>query len=290
VTGVQTCALPISAPAAHYAGNFSTLHAYELAFNSPLSFETRQQAARRMLQYPTTLKSDPLLRFALQRLAGGGRLSRALYYAVLPLGKLYSLVLKLQDHWATLTAIQKAQPVDSEVPHVPAIVDWQTMVAKARHKQQTRTNNNPFGFDNTAWTARLRWRMTKKPPHMTDQAFVQTFQTSTEWTDFDILLRILQELGARPLLLSRPLNGVYWDAAGVSPQSRQHFYAKLRDAVRPYGMTLVDFADYDEDRLFSVDPVEHTSREGWVYVDQALDAFYHDALEPTRPGNVLLPN
>jgi D-alanine transfer protein len=260
-----------------YAGNFSTLHAYELAFSSSLSFETKQRAARRMLQYPATLASDPLLRFTLQRLSDGDQLDRVLYAAVLPLGKLHNLVTTLQDHWATLVAIQKAQPLDSEVPHVPTVIDWQQLAAKARNKQRIHANSNPFGFDNEAWTGRLYWRMTAARPHMTDQDFLQALQTSAEWTDLDILLRILQELGARPLLLSRPLNGVYWDAVGVSPQGRQDYYEKLRHAVRPYNVALVDFADYEADRFFSVDPLEHTSREGWVYVDQALDNFYHAA-------------
>src|SRR5689334_7093038 len=38
-----------------YAGNFSPLHAGEVAFNTRLSLRLRQDAARRMLQYPATV-------------------------------------------------------------------------------------------------------------------------------------------------------------------------------------------------------------------------------------------
>jgi len=52
-----------------YAGNFSDLHAGELAFNTGLSLQLRQDAARRMLQFPATVANRPLLRFALENLA-----------------------------------------------------------------------------------------------------------------------------------------------------------------------------------------------------------------------------
>ena len=42
----------LTARADGYAGNFSALHAGELAFNTGLSLQLRQDAARRMLQYP----------------------------------------------------------------------------------------------------------------------------------------------------------------------------------------------------------------------------------------------
>ena len=47
----------------HYEGNFSELHALELAFNPHLSLETKSIAARRMLEFPETLQSNALLVF-----------------------------------------------------------------------------------------------------------------------------------------------------------------------------------------------------------------------------------
>src|SRR5207249_4519118 len=75
-----------------YAGHFSRLHAESLAFSTDLGFETKQLAARQMLRYPGTLRQEPLLRFALARLDDGSPLSRAQYYAALPLGKLANAV------------------------------------------------------------------------------------------------------------------------------------------------------------------------------------------------------
>ena len=79
----------------YYAGNFSRLHAGELAFSTELSFTVKQSVACRMLHYPSTLKKDPLLRFALEQLDKDGPMGRSLYYAVLPMGRPQNLVLQL---------------------------------------------------------------------------------------------------------------------------------------------------------------------------------------------------
>ena len=68
----------LTAWAAGYAGNFSALHAGELAFNTSLSLRLKQDVARRMLRYPETLADRPLLRFALENLADGSPLEHGL--------------------------------------------------------------------------------------------------------------------------------------------------------------------------------------------------------------------
>ena len=99
---------------------------------------------------------------------------------------------------------------------------------------------------------------------------------SKEWSDLNILLEILKEMGAQPLIMSRPINGPIWQAFGVSKKARQVYYDRLQNiVVDTYGMPLVDFENHDGDQYFSIDSLSHTSRLGWAYVDQTLDAFFH---------------
>ena len=115
----------------------------------------------------------------------------------------------------------------------------------------------------------------KVAPGSGDDYFIQKMSNSKEWQDLDILLSVLKETGAQPLILSRPLNGTLWNAMGVSSAARRVYYDRLEKAVQPYGFPLVDFSDQDTNRFFSIDLSSHTSRLGWVYIDQALDNFYH---------------
>ena len=261
-----------------YVGLFSRLHANELAFSPDLSLETKQLAAQRMRQYPKTLKNDPVLNFALEKLADDSLPNRALYYAIWPLGKLQTTVLELQDHWETLQTIEAQHSLDPAISRKPAAIDWSALEIKVTEEQKARTDNNPYGIDNAFWGG-LRDRFQQKAEAKEGQSFIGNMALSAEWTDLDILLRTLTELGARPLLLSRPINGSYWEALGVTEQARQTtYYARLQQLAQRYNAPIVDFQDHDNDKYFNVDPSSHTSSLGWVYVDQTLDAFYHDLL------------
>ncbi len=263
----------------NYAGLFSRLHANELIFSTQLSLETKQLAAKRMVQYPKTLETDPVLKFALERLADGSLPSTALYYLAFPLGKLQTLILEFQDHYETITYIQSQKKLDPNIPHQPATLNWNALQARAKQEQIPFSNNNPFGFDNTYWTQNFKNGFKAKPNGSSDQAYVTNLQNSAEWTDLEILLRILKELGAQPLLLGRPYNTDYYNATGISAQARQAFYDRMHQTANRFGAPYVDFEECGDVRYFGVDPAPHMAREGWVYVDQVLDEFYHGANE-----------
>jgi D-alanine transfer protein len=260
-----------------YAGLFSRLHANELAFSTQLSLATKQAAARRMLDFPKTLDKEPLLRFALERLAGGSPLDLAVYYAVWPLGKLWTAVLELQDHWETLTFIWASPGLSPDVDRVPAAIDWAALAAEAEQEQMANATNNPYGVEDEIWESHLS-HTSPKVVGSVDQIAQEKLRASAEWVDFDILLRILADLGAQPLILSRPVNLAYWQTMGISSDVCQAYYAELQRCAGAYGVPVVDFQAYEADKYFSVDSASHTSRKGWVIIDQVMDDFYHDRL------------
>ena len=259
-----------------YLGNFSPLHASELAFSTALTFDLKHDAARRMLEYSQTLEGHPLLRFTLHRLADGAPLSRIIYYTLLPLGKLQNLVFGLQDHWETLKYVRSQSGLNPDVARQRTVLDWRALLANADQAARQERDNNPFGLDNRKWAGELHERVAWQKNTHTDAGFLGMLQRAREWTDFDLMLRGLLELGARPLILSMPVDGLQYDYLGISTQARRAYDEKLREAVKPYGVRLIDFADHEYDPYFLIDWEEHLSVEGWMYYAKAMDAFYHD--------------
>ena len=90
----------------------------------------------------------------------------------------------------------------------------------------------------------------------------------------------MNELGARPLLLSMPIHGGWYDYCGVTYTARRAYYEKLRGISARYHVPVVDFADHDADRSFCRDPMGHLAPNGLLYYDQVLDGFFHDAIAP----------
>lgn len=261
----------------YYAGNFSRLQASELAFSSELTLAFKQEAARRMLEYPNTLENDAVLRLALSQLARGSLTSYGIYYAMFPFGKLQSWVLHLEDLWETLTYIEQQPDLDPAVLRRPAQLDWPSILVQAEHEAQLRADNNALGFENDYWDKYGR-EIVRQRNNGSDRKFIESLRDDSDWVDLQLLIRGIREWGAEPLLVSVPLKGTYYDYWGVSPRARQAYYQKLRSVVEPLDVTLVTFEGNDADPYFNVDDRSHPSQEGWAHYDQAIDNFYHGRL------------
>jgi D-alanine transfer protein len=261
-----------------YTSSYSPRHLNALIFSTELTFETRRAAVRQLMQSPALFASDPLAAFAAQRLAEDGPLSQAQYLAALPLGKLHNAILAVQDHWATYSLILAQPRPDPAVTRRATDIEWPSLMQTAESEQVTAATNNAFGFDNVKWTEKYGKLVMERRGQFNDAWFIDNLRATAEFTDLDLLLRGLSELGAEPLLLSQPIPGTYYDYIGISAAARSEYYARLREIAATYNVPVVDFADHDGDLFFVTDPNSHLSRKGWTYYDRALDAFYHGTL------------
>jgi D-alanine transfer protein len=257
---------------------FSPLHATKLLFSNRIPWDTRKAVAKRLIKYPRIFQNQLLLTLAVRRLTSKSILAPLFYYAILPLGKVQGMVLDLQDHWETLQYIRQRPDLNPNAPHNPRVLDWHALQKQAQNEALLKASNNVFGFDDGLWNCCYRDWVSTQANTLTDKGFTYDLSKSAEWGDLEIALQILRSLGAQPLLLSRPINGVYWQYVGVSKKARKAYYTRLETLARKYNVPVVDFQSHDADQYFSVDPLSHTSRKGWIYVDEILDDFYHDRL------------
>ena len=250
-------------PIFYYNGNFSLLQAGELIYSEQLSFSLKRQVALRMLQYPDTLKKSVLLGFALKQIAANSSMSRALYYLTLPLGKMENGILQVQDHFETLFFLLKErQALGVRAGRSSIAMNWENLITRAASQTSVQPDKDPEPIG----------------AERGEKAFATRVVSAHEWTDFELLLRGLNELGARPLLLSMPIDGRYCDRFGVGLETRGLYYARVRALAQAYGVPLIDFEEHDEDEDFLAGHHDHLSDKGWVYFDKALDDFFHDRL------------
>jgi D-alanine transfer protein len=276
-----------TARAEGYAGNFSALHAGELAFNVRSSLELRQDAARRMLQYPATLADRPLLRFALENLVDGSPLGLARYEAALPLGMLHNAILRYQDHWNVVSYLRQRPfraATPQATPHDQPLY-WPKLQHEADRAYRPESDSNQLGLDNKLWKRELREVLLRRKGTWTDEAFLQALANNQEWVDLELVLRELTEFGARPLLLSTPLHGGWYDECGITSTARRAYYEKLRAIAARYHAAVADFADHEADIGFCQDSMGHLAPRGFVYYCQVLDGFFHGTIQrPSRPA------
>jgi D-alanine transfer protein len=246
-----------------YEGNFSLMAASELVFGTALDFKLKRLIASHMLECPGTLEKSPLLRFALRRLASHRWPDHVVFCALLPIGKVQNAVLALQDHFAALAHIlHKFKPAP---PQHAEIIDWQELIAKVGVLKTTDE-------DKTKTPSSLEDQI---PPGGRDEAFRTRMDEGQGWIEFELLLRTLASVHARPLLLSMPIAGQFYDQAGISRSARQSYYKRLRALAQQYHFALVEFRGHDEDAAFLYRHQSHLTAKGWIYYDRALDDFFH---------------
>lgn len=249
-----------------YDANFSPLLANELTFGTALDFELKREIASRMLQFPGTLKKSPLLEFALRRLSSERWIDRLIFCAAWPAGRMYTAALELQDHFAAVTHILTgtgaAPKQQRPMPDKPQL---SAGTAGARPADQEKIEK----------TSGL---VTPRAPGSRDQAFVIRLNTAPAWVDLELLLRTLAKIRARPLLISMPMDGQFYDQEGVSRLAREAYYNRLRMLAQQYHVTLVEFEKHDEDPAFLDNQHNHLTGKGWIFYDQALDDFFHGRL------------
>lgn len=249
-----------------YKGNFSAMAATEMVFGTALDFGLKREIAARMLQFPETLEQRPFLEFALRRLASGQLLDRIVFCALWPAGKIQTALYELEDHWAAMHHIRRETTAPPRLQQEP--IDWSQLIDKV-------SKAKPTDAGTIQHTSRFDRKITRGSR---DVGFLNGVKSSTTWIDMDLLLRCLATVHARPVILSMPLAGDFYDHAGVSRSARDEFYRKLPALVKQYHFPVVEFQDHDEDPAFLIKHQSHLTAKGWVYYDQALDDFFHGRL------------
>jgi D-alanine transfer protein len=288
---------PDAIPAGQYAGNFSPEIANMFVFDAPVSLDVREAGARRMLDYPDTLKDDDLLRSAIESLADATFPHLLEYELLVPAGRLSSWILQVQDAAQTIAFIG-SRHTESAPPVQPRSVNWIKELQTASQLAASQSTNNPFGIEDGGFAV-LKGNVPLSQIYSAmvlscfgksnrDGAVYEfpaewdaTMRSSKAWTDLKLEAQVLRELGARPFIYSLPLAGVYDNYTPVSRSVRQSLYDRYRVVTSANGIAALDLSGYDEDPYFLRDPIDHLSPRGWILVNRALDIYWHQhVVEP----------
>ncbi len=255
----------------YYEGNFSTMQAMALVFSGELSIGLKRDIACRMLEFPTTTDNAWLLDFAVRRLVGDSRLDRILYAAVVPLGKLQNAIGRGQDHFeAVLHILDEDEKLNPVTKSVLRRLNWADILkaagkavnAKALSAKQSEVAKRKQTADRAKTIERAR-------------KFRRGLERSDEWTDFRLLLRTCEELGAKPLFLCMPIEDIRLEVYGLGKESRLAFVQRLQEMAGEFHYPMMLFREHESDPAFLFDFQDHLSGQGWLFYNKALDDFFH---------------
>lgn len=261
-----------------FATKISPLQTTLLLLDSHLEGLLKEQIAFRLINSEDVINgTSPLLGNALAALRERSLLGSGIFHLEEPLLWLQAALFVWHDRWQT------AQLAEScHAPSVPAdkpqggLPDWSDLVCGLNDELTQHGLATPYTLDLPGATPPA-FLTEADPLHIYprgDHAFLNRMNAATEWVDFELLLRTIEQTGAQVLLVEQPFNGSVLDACHVSAPMRRRYYDRLRDLAARHGVAQRDFSQFEGDRSFFSD-LMHPSAKAWLYYDQALDAFYH---------------
>jgi len=260
-----------------YRGNFSPLQATVLAFNSDLSPALARDLAIQLLKHGVTLRHEILLHAALRARSHDTRFGKVMYLALYPLGMMQEGFYRVADDflvWRTLSE-QKGKGRSPRTAGEPP--NWSILADSAERYTRAFASGNQWGIEDKFFAQHGRYFLKQKDAKDSTE-WLANLKEGYGWPELDLLLRLLKERGAKPLIITTPKHGLFDEFAGLNAPVRTRYYDKFRAAVAPYGFAVETFEQYDTVKYFLNDPDSHLSPKGWLRYDQLVDAFYHDSL------------
>lgn len=149
-------------------------------------------------------------------------------------------------------------------------IDWQKEISDADDAGKAAANNNDFLIENSYYDMYIRDKLDSLKGSMKGASYTN----SPEYEDFGILLDVCKSEGIKPLIISVPVNGRWYDYCGFDKEKRQEYYKKINQIAASYGFDTADFSGYEYEDYFLKD-IMHLGWKGWVYVDEAISSYYH---------------
>lgn len=249
----------------HFAPNFSSQQAYHLIFNNDLKPEMKKKIAERLLKYEIVQK-DTLLKTSLEGIVYNDTKHNVKAVAAKPFAYVYRNILDRKDLVASIFDIKPRKThIDPELKSLA----WEEIRNRAEKTGELESKTNPFGIEDPYYNKGIKKKLERLKGYRSNESFNE----SPEYDDFQLALDILKQSHAKPLFISVPVNGPWYDYAGFPKERRDVYYKKINEQIAKAGFPVADFSSHEYDKYFLKDTM-HLGWKGWVYVDETLQQFY----------------
>lgn len=245
----------------HFAPNFSSLQALDLAFNNQIDPAVKKNMMKRMLRFKV-VQHDAVLSELYKGMVNGQSWK---VKAVMPAAKAYYSLLEKKDLYYSMGETKGPERTISENLKGKSWSELKTAAAQLGERSST---SNPFYIDDASYK-----KIKKKVKRVKGINKKRTYAKSVEYHDFEDMLDILKDAGAEPMFVVIPVNGKWYDYTGFPKKGRTDYYKKVTKQIKAKGFQVADLSGHEYDPYFMKDTI-HIAWKGWVYVDKAMEQFY----------------
>lgn len=147
-------------------------------------------------------------------------------------------------------------------------IDWQRYLDRAAIDGAKRTESNSFYIKDKYFNWHIKPQLEKRK----NSGIHSSYCSSPEYKDLKMFLEVCKELDVKPLIVSVPVNGWWYDYSGFPKEDRQKYYENIREIAREYDAQLADFSK-DEYTPYFLEDTIHLGWKGWVDVNESIYNF-----------------
>jgi len=248
----------------HFEPNYSSLQAYDFAFNQKIDPQVKKKAIRRLLAY-SSVKNDLILSTLYKSEITNDPWTQREAIVLRPFAAVYRALLEKKDLYYTLAGgIPRNRDITPKVRNKT----WSQLEQEADQYGAKRATNNHFFIVNSQYN-----KIKGFLPSLKNKNNHKSYGKSKEYGDFQLVLDVLKQSGAKPLFISVPVNGYYYDYTGFPKKGRLVYYERIKKQIEAEGFQVADLSGHEYDPYFMKDTI-HIGWKGWVYMDHAIDEYY----------------
>lgn len=168
---------------------------------------------------------------------------------------------KAASYHAPYAVTPTAEPIDE--------LDWEAALAEAAAQGEAASSNEFNVYDDY-----FMKYMEPDLASLEDSAQGTDYSLdSPEWSDLQLFLDVAKAHDIDVLLISVPMNGLWYDYIGYDEVTRAKYYDRVRALAESNGAELADFADKEYEPYFLAD-IMHLGWRGWLDVTRSVVDFY----------------
>lgn len=254
-----------------FESNFSELQFYSLMFNKNIKDDLKTRLAKRVSSLTKSSSSYGAVYQYASMYTKDNLFSKTGIALMTPYSKLKFYILSIRDKVQTYNVIKDlTNTKDSSSANITKQLNWEEQLVTAEELGKQSSSNNEFGIQNEYYDTYIKERLASLKGSYRGQSYL----SSPEYEDLKLLLDLCKSQDIKPLFVSVPVHGKWYDYSEFPKADRDKYYEKVNSLIKSYGFETLDLSQHEYEQYFLKD-IMHLGWKGWIYIDKAIDQYYN---------------
>ncbi|AWK50124.1 D-alanyl-lipoteichoic acid biosynthesis protein DltD [Clostridium beijerinckii] len=247
----------------NFAINFSDVQFYKFLENPKISEENKKYYAERVYKFLTSAKKYPAEAFYAKIYLDSGKITSFEKLVFAPYYETKKYLLDIQDKALIYNELKELP--DKNGQQKLKEVNWEEEYAKIKEENSAIVSTNQFNLDDKFYNGQFKDELYKHK----GESRLENPVESKEFDDYKFFLSVCKDLNIEPYIILQPVNGWYYDYAGLTKDKREEYYDKVKKISNDNNIEVLDLSKNEYKKNFLID-AKHLGREGWLNASEGI--------------------